>query len=129
MKLDSIRLNASARNQLVSLRRKTGIENWNVLCRWAFCLSLSEGTLPRKEYGKGASGVEMTWKTFAGIHEGAYLALLKTFCYKHGIPMNSNSLNEQCRLHIQRGIAYLSGRGRINNILDLVELASTEVLK
>jgi DNA sulfur modification protein DndE len=41
MLIDSVRVSKQARDQLITLRRRTGIENWNVVCRWAFCASLA----------------------------------------------------------------------------------------
>ena len=41
------RLNPSqAKEQLIRLKTRTGIPQWNILCRWAFCLSLAEPTPP-----------------------------------------------------------------------------------
>jgi DNA sulfur modification protein DndE len=46
MSIDHIRLSKQAREQLIRLKRHTGIEHWNVLCRWAFCRSLAEPSVP-----------------------------------------------------------------------------------
>ena len=35
MAVEHIRLSKQAKNQLIKLKRVTGIEHWNVLCRWA----------------------------------------------------------------------------------------------
>ena len=40
--IDNIKLSNSAKEQLIKIKKITRIENWNILCRWAFCLSLSE---------------------------------------------------------------------------------------
>ena len=37
--IDHIRLSQQAKDQLIKLKRVTGIEHWNVLCRWALCVS------------------------------------------------------------------------------------------
>ncbi|WP_435947067.1 DndE family protein [Dryocola sp. BD586] len=34
MSIDNVRLSEKAKQQLITLKRRTGIENWNVLCRW-----------------------------------------------------------------------------------------------
>ena len=34
--IDRIKLSQSARDQLIKLKRITKIDQWNVLCRWAF---------------------------------------------------------------------------------------------
>ena len=46
MALEHIRLSQTARDQLITLKRRTGIAHWNVLCRWAFCRSLAEPAPP-----------------------------------------------------------------------------------
>ena len=40
MPIETIRVSEQARDQLLSLRKATGIAQWNILCRWAFCHSL-----------------------------------------------------------------------------------------
>jgi len=46
MALDHIRVSERGRDQLVRLKRPTGIQHWNVLCRWAFCMSLADSCVP-----------------------------------------------------------------------------------
>lgn len=46
MIMKQIKLSESAKDRLGRLKGKTGIRNWNVLCRWALCYSLSENTIP-----------------------------------------------------------------------------------
>ncbi|WP_077953634.1 DndE family protein [Salmonella enterica] len=49
MSIEHVRLSEKAKQQLITLKRRTGIDNWNVLCRWAFCLSLAEKAVPPHE--------------------------------------------------------------------------------
>ena len=46
--LRNIRLSNVEKNRLSRLKRKTGLSQWNILCRWAFCLSLAEKAYPQK---------------------------------------------------------------------------------
>lgn len=46
MLVKQIKLSNQAKDRLGRLKGKTGIKNWNVLCRWAFCYSLGEYTMP-----------------------------------------------------------------------------------
>jgi DNA sulfur modification protein DndE len=46
MSIKQIRLSSQARDQLIRLKTKTGIAHWNILCRWAFCLSLKQPAVP-----------------------------------------------------------------------------------
>ena len=46
MIIKQVRVSQQAKDQLSRLKGKTGIKNWNVLCRWALCYSLREKTIP-----------------------------------------------------------------------------------
>ena len=46
MSIKQVRLSTQAKEQLMRLKSRTGIQHWNVLCRWAFCLSLRQYTPP-----------------------------------------------------------------------------------
>ena len=74
--VSTIRLSVTAREQLITLKRHTGIRQWNVLCRWAFTTSLAELSMPPRQLHPADSNVEMTWKVFGGTHEAVYAALL-----------------------------------------------------
>jgi DNA sulfur modification protein DndE len=78
--IEHIRLSQQAKDQLLRLKRKTGIQHWNVLCRWAFCISLAEPGVPPPAKIPADSSVEMTWKVFGGVYSDIYLALLKQRC-------------------------------------------------
>lgn len=120
--LDSVRLSVRTRNQLSTLKRRTGIQNWNVLCRWAFCLSLAEPTTPRPPE-KGEVGVELAWHTFGGADSEIYLALAKQRCQTEGQELERANLNRLVRSHIERGVGYLVARA--NNVSALIQLCDT----
>jgi len=108
--IEHVKISTRGKNHLIRLKAKTGIENWNVLCRWAFCSSLSESTAPRNEGAtKDEVAIEMTWHTFGGEYADVYLALLKRTCLVQGIEANKENLESQLWLHIHRGIGYLMG--------------------
>ena len=44
--VNNIKLSQTAKDQLLKLKRLTKIEQWNILCRWAFCRSLAETAPP-----------------------------------------------------------------------------------
>lgn len=113
MSLEHIRISKQAREQLIRLKRYTGIEHWNVLCRWAFCRSLAEANVPPPSRIPADSNVELTWRVFGGRNHEIYLALLKERCLRDGFPVDDETLDSQFRLHLHRGIAYLAGDRRI----------------
>lgn len=121
IKIDSIRLSQQSRDQLIRLKRITGIEQWNTLCRWAFCLSIAEETNPPSTKIPADSSVEMTWKTFAGEHAELYHALLLERVIGEGKEPSKESLLQGLRAHITRGIVYLTARRELKDIAGLIK--------
>ncbi len=125
MAIEHIRLSQQAKEQLIKLKRYTGIEHWNVLCRWAFCLSLREPSVPPPAKIPSDSNVEMTWKVFGGKQNELYMALLKERCLRDGLDTDPETLMQQFRLHLHRGISYLAGNRNLRSIKDFIELPLT----
>lgn len=123
MTIEHIRLSQQAKDQLVKLKRVTGIEHWNVLCRWALCLSFAEQSVPPLSKIPADSNVEMSWKVFGGRYADLYMVLLKERCIRDGLGVDAETLAIQFRLHLHRGISYLAGNRKLRNISDLVALA------
>lgn len=120
--LETVRLGPDARVQLTTLKRRTGIGNWNVLCRWAFCMSLADPTPIRKLKEHGGTGVEMTWKTFAGEEEELYRALLIERCKAEHGAADRETMARALRQHLDRGIARLVSQRSAKSIADFIEL-------
>lgn len=120
MSLEHIRLSTQAKDQLVKLKRATGVKNWNVLCRWAFCVSLADMSAPVEKPINTDSSVEMSWKVFGGEYHAIYLALLKQRCKNDGIGNATQTLAHQFKLHIHRGIAILAGDRTLRSIAGLL---------
>lgn len=123
MIIKQIRLSNAAKDKLSRLKGKTGIQNWNVLCRWAFCYSLKEGTIPTDIVIESDSNVEMSWITFAGEYYEVYEALIKQWCIENDLGTDNDTLAKYFKLHLERGIGYLSGTNLIKNIQDLLDLS------
>jgi DNA sulfur modification protein DndE len=123
MSIKQFRLSAQAREQLIRLKTRTGITQWNILCRWAFCLSLRQSTPPTSIDIPSDSNVEMTWQVFGGEAQELYLALLKERCQQEGLGTSDDVLLRQFRLHLHRGISHLATPQAIRSIADLVRLA------
>jgi DNA sulfur modification protein DndE len=122
MRIRHFKLSGQAKEQLIRLKTRTGIDNWNTLCRWAFCLSLREPTPPTPIEVPGDSNVEMTWQVFGGEHAELYLALLIERMHNDGVELSERELSKQFRIHLHRGIGYLATPGFIQ---DIAGLAST----
>jgi DNA sulfur modification protein DndE len=122
--IETIRLSQGARGQLINLKRKTGIENWNVLCRWGFVLSLKERGSPPTQKIAADSNLEMSWKVFGGRYCDIYEALFLSRCIVEGVDVeDSKAVSEHFRLHLHRGISYLAGDKRVKDIVTLASRA------
>lgn len=123
MAIEHIRLSQQAKDQLIKLKRVTGIEHWNTLCRWALCVSLAEDSIPPAAKIPADSNVEMSWKVFGGRYADLYLALIKERCFRDGLDADPETLAQQFRLHLHRGISYLFGNKNLRRIDNLIGLA------
>ncbi|WP_082981957.1 DNA sulfur modification protein DndE [Mycolicibacterium mucogenicum] len=123
MGIEHIRLTTTARDQLVTLKRRTGLSQWNVLCRWALCRSLAEPAPPPAAKLVFDSNVEMTWRVFAGEYGDELLALVRYRCHVDNLGTDDETVAHQLRLHLHRGIGYLVGDPRVTNIAGLVSVA------
>src|SRR6516162_9414980 len=123
MSIKQVRLSAQAKEQLIRLKTRTGIGQWNILCRWAFCLSLRQASPPTPVELPADSNVEMSWQVFGGDAQELYLALLKERCVRDGLGTVDDVLARQFRLHLHRGIGYLAAPHATRSIGDLVRLA------
>ncbi len=126
MIVKQIKLSSQSKDRLGRLKGKTGIKNWNILCRWALCYSLREGTIPTDVTVNADSNVEMSWFTFAGEYSDIYDALMIAWCQKMDLPTDDSTLAKYFKLHLERGIAYLSGTNFIKELDDLILLATKE---
>lgn len=121
--IESIRLSEKAKLQLITMKRRTGIANWNVLCRWAFCLSLQERSIPPDELIPSDSSVEMSWRTFAGQADQLYWGMLLVRAERDRVPLEKHAIAHYFRLHLHRGISYLTGLHGAEDLLGLLNLS------
>jgi DNA sulfur modification protein DndE len=128
MSIKQIRLASQAKDQLIRLKTRTGIQQWNVLCRWAFCLSLRQPTPPSPVDVPADSNVEMSWQVFGGDAQELYLALLKERCLRDGLAASDDILATQFRLHLHRGIGYLASPQTIRSVGDLIRLLQDDAV-
>ncbi|MCG7607949.1 MULTISPECIES: DNA sulfur modification protein DndE [Mycobacterium] len=126
MPVDHIRVSQTARDQLITLKRRTGIAHWNVLCRWALCRSLAEAAPPPVLKLAFDSTVEMDWRTFGGDHGDVLWALLRLRCHEDGLELDDETLAQQFRLHLHRGISYLVGDPRVSDVAGLASVGLSD---
>ena len=118
--VNSIKLSQTAKDQLTKLKRLTKIENWNTLCRWAFCRSIVEAAPPSVIPIPADSNLEMSWQVFGGNIADILILVLKQRCQQDGLGTSPEVLAQQFRLHLHRGIGYLAGDPKLRKIEDLV---------
>ena len=103
--IERLRFSPSERNTLIRLKALTGIENWNTLARWAFCMSLdNEGDLTLNDEEPASGGIEMTWMVFAGKDYKIFQDLLIADCELRNLRVNKSNLKKVLRAHLSRGI-------------------------
>lgn len=124
--IERFKLSQTAKEQLTKLKRYTKIDQWNILCRWAFCRSLAEPSIPSPVPIPADSNVELTWRVFGGEMSEILVLALKQRCYNDGLSLDKETLVTQFRLHLHRGIGYLAGDPNIKKIEDLISAATNQ---
>ena len=121
MVIKQFKLSQLEKEKLIRLKAKTGIPNWNTLCRWAFCWSVAEETIPGGIDPQSDSNVEMDWSTFAGEYTEVFEAILRQRCINDNLGDAPETLLKYFRLHLYRGINHYSTRDLIKNSRDLLK--------
>jgi DNA sulfur modification protein DndE len=107
--IETVRISPVAKDQLITLKRRTGLKHWNELGRWALCRSLAEPTRPPDVPIPTEGGIEIDWRTFAGRASDLYLDLIRQRCVVDGLEPDEKTVQRQLLLHLHRGIGYLIG--------------------
>lgn len=120
---DALKLSKATRDQIATLKRRTGIKHMNVLCRWALCRSLAEPIPPPQ--AEADTAVEIAWKVFAGNSGPLWWALL---LMNHAQTDPSGMLDPDqaaalLRAHVARGMAYLVGDPDVRDATSLARMA------
>jgi DNA sulfur modification protein DndE len=105
--IERVRLSAAAKQQLSTLKRRTGIEHYNVLCRHAVCASIANPTKVPEESLQYSGGLEIEWKTFAGDSEATLTNLLIVRALEEEGVASPIAVRKILQAHIHRGLSYL----------------------
>jgi DNA sulfur modification protein DndE len=108
--MERIKLNAAARNQLVTLKRRTGIEHNNAICRHALCISLANPSIPPDETFSFGGGIEIDWRTLTGGQDALYHNLLAVRLISEGKRATEEAVRLTFVQHVHRGLSYLVSR-------------------
>ena len=121
---ENLRLSKATRDQIATLKRRTGIKHMNVLCRWALCRSLAEPVPP--PHAETDTVVEIAWKVFAGPAGPLWWALLlmkESHAAPAGPPLEAEHAAALLRAHVARGMSYLVGDPDVRDATSLARLA------
>ena len=121
--MERIKLSASARNQLATLKRRTGIEHNNAICRHALCMSLANPSVPPEENFSFVGGLEIDWRTLTGGQEALYTNLLVVRLQSEGKRASEEAIRQTFLLHVHRGLSYLVSRREEDLLVDLAATA------
>ena len=121
MIINHFKLSQPEKERLIRIKARTGIQNWNILCRWALCWSLAEPSIPGGVDPLSDSNVEMDCSTFAGEYAEIYEAIIRQRCIKDGLGDDDNTIVKYFRLHLNRGINHYSSRDVLKRSKDLLK--------
>ena len=105
--IEVVRLSQSDKDLLSKIKRKTGVDSWNVLCRWALTVALAQ---PNAVYVKGPEkrdSVEIKWDTFAGKNNSIYRGILLVKYSEYNQHSSVLSLNDFFHSALSKGISIL----------------------
>ena len=119
-KIDSIKTSSNVKIALTRIKSITRIPTWNVICRWAFCLSLKQTSLPR-EVDEKLDGVEIDYDVLVGKNKTIYTQLLINNLIKHKVELNKRNLIKYMNAHINRGVNIIYNY-KLKDISGLVKL-------
>lgn len=129
MIVKQFRLSQPEKDRLIRVKARTGISNWNGLCRWALCWSLGDPSIPSGTNVPSDSNVEMTWQTFGGDNHEIYDSLIRQRCMEDGLDTDPETLVRYFRSHLSRGINHLSSKGLIRSSQDLIALINAAEMR
>ena len=121
MFINNFKLSQPEKERLIRIKARTGVKNWNTLCRWAFCWSLAQSSIPDGVVPPSDS-IEMDWLTFGGEgYADIYEALLRQRCVNDGLDTSKETLIKYFRLHLRRGINHFSTRGVLTSDIKFLD--------
>jgi len=119
--IDTLKTSSNLKNSLTRIKTITGISNWNVICRWALCLSLKQNSLPR-EVDEKLDGVEIDYDVLVGKNKTIYTQLLINNLQTHQVEINKKNLTKYLNAHVNRG-ANIIYTNKLKDISGLFNLA------
>jgi DNA sulfur modification protein DndE len=118
--VDEIRIGIRSKDVLLRLKRRTGLGQWNHLCRIAYAASLSDSSHPSAP-SAGEAAIRMEWKTFAGHLSEELVAINSLRARVDGVDTsNREALAQNFRAHLERGIDLIADARTADDLLSRV---------
>ena len=108
--IDRVKLTAAAKQQLINLKRRTGIEHYNTICRHALVVSLNNPANVPIENLQFTNGIEIDWEVFCGGYGHTYLNLMIARAAQEGVQPSDGNIRQLLSSHLHRGLSYLASR-------------------
>lgn len=123
MSFNRIYVGEAVDQRLRLLKSRTGLTP-NLLCRIAFCLSLTELGVPELELYTSGAQREFNRYTLTGQWDMFFFALLRERMISDGLDIEQE-LEQQFKAHISRGVSLLAQRVKtLSDVADLVARAN-----
>lgn len=118
--VEHVRVSSKSKEILIKIKRRTGLEHWNEICRIALCYSLANPSLPSKLENTGDSSIDMEWKTFAGRFHDELTSLIILRAKHDSIDVTQkDKFTEYFKDHLERGISLMQN---IRNLSMLISI-------
>jgi DNA sulfur modification protein DndE len=116
--VEHVRISAKNKDALLRIKKRTGLEHWNEICRIAYCRSIANPDPPVVSNELCNTAIDIEWKTFAGMYHDELISLTLIRAKKDGIETkNREALANYFRAHLDRGISSLQS---IKNIYEML---------
>lgn len=116
--VEHVRVSAKGKDMLIKIKRNTGLEHWNEICRIALCQSLANPVVPAKLERTGDSAIDIEWRTFAGIYQLELAALVYVRAVIDDIDLaKKDALIDYFRNHLERGIISIQNLKNVSQLI------------
>lgn len=116
--VDYVRISARDKDTLIRIKKRTGLEHWNELCRIAYCRSLANPSPPIVTQNTSNTALDIDWKTFAGNYHNELCSITIIRAHDDNIDIkNKEALASYFKAHLERGIASMQ---RLKSLADVI---------
>jgi DNA sulfur modification protein DndE len=105
--IEVVRLSQSDKDLLTKIKRKTGVDSWNVLCRWALTVALAQPNAVYVKSPEKRDSIEIKWDTFAGKNSSLYRGILLVHYSEYKQHSSELSMNDFFHSALSKGINIL----------------------